>query len=325
MWGNLSGWLISVVMLAAAGVLLWAMALPPRESPPAGLIPLAYKPVALPISPDTVLPKGTKDCDAATLYRDAITMYQDNPKPYEEAARVDLSKVPAVEKIVDAAECGRMDLFVTNPKQIINYDNQKPWIDALMGLGEATSNAALRLKAQGKKDEAKKFYNAAFALGRNMFEERLAWAEINKGLSLMTMAGEGLAKLADESGDGARVDVLQKFNEETQAYHSKLQEDVASPLGNPVESYGAKYAGDIYSVAKNPAVDRVWRVEAILHIGHYRWNVADGHKGDQTWAPKELQAMDKSIDPKNQDVGIKTAVQAAQNLTLEQQRFTGGS
>ncbi|HSU68590.1 MAG TPA: hypothetical protein VLJ39_17045 [Tepidisphaeraceae bacterium] len=324
MWGNWQGWTISAVMLLFSGVLFWAMALPPHESAPAGLIPLAYKPVALPVPADVVRPPGTKDCDASALYRDAITLYLQDPKPYETPAKFPVSKLPAIAKVVEATDCARMDLFQTNPKQVINYDNQKPWIDALMAVGTATNTIGLLEKSQGHDDEAMKYFDATFSLGRRMFDERMAWPEINKGLSLMTMATKEMTEIADKRKDGARVDVLQHFTQEGDNYHTKLQEDVAVRIGNPVESYGAKYSGDIYSIAKNPAVDRVWRVEAILHIGHYQWNVDSDHKGDQVWAKQELQALEKSIDPKNQDVAIKTAVKAAENLTLEQQRMTGG-
>lgn len=323
MWGNLWGWLISAAMLTGTAGALYMMARPPQESSPAGLVPLAFKPVSLPVSADTVRPHPTKDCDAGDLYQEAITTYLADPTAYDAAARVDVSKVPAVAFVVQAADCGQMHLFEKNPKQAINYDGKKPWIDALMALGQATTNAGLHMKAAGKKDEARRYYEAAFELGRKMFEERVAWPEMNIGLSIMTMATDAMARMADEDHDAARVDLMQAFQEPVQHYHEDIRDKVAVPLGNPVESYASKYAGDVFAVAKNPAVDRVWRVEAILHIGHYRWNVADDRKGDQIWAMQELQKLDKSIDPKSQDVAIKTAVQAAENLTLEQQRFTG--
>jgi hypothetical protein len=325
MWGNLPGWIVSALMLAGAGIMLYAMSLPPQESAPAGLVPLAFKPVVLPVSADTVAPAGLKDCDAGDLYHQAIDEFLRNRKLYENghAAQVDASQLPALPLMLQAADCAHMHLFELNPKQAINYDNKKPWIEALMALGQATDDAGLRYKEDNPK-EAEKYYRAAFNLGRKMFEERLTWDELNRGLSIMTMSSEAMTKLADNAKYGKRVDELQHFSVQVQQYHTDLQEKVASPIGNPVESYGSKYAGDIFSVAKNPAVDHVWRVEAILHLGHYRWNVADDRKGDQLWASKELDKLDKSIDPKNQDIGTKTAVQAAKALTEEQQRMTGG-
>jgi hypothetical protein len=216
-----------------------------------------------------------------------------------------------------AADCSRMHLFETNPTQAVNYNDRKAWIDAVMALGQATDDAGLRVREEDPK-KAQEYYEAAFALGRKLYEERVTWGELNKGLSIMTMSAEAMAWIADKAKDSSRVDALQKFVELVQPYQSDLQEKVAAPIGNPVESYGAKYAGDVFAVAKDPKLERCWRVEAILHMGRYRWNVADDRKGDQMWAAKELTKLELESDPV-----IHTAVEAAKNLTQEQQFKTG--
>jgi hypothetical protein len=323
MFGNMQGWLISTVMLlAAAGALIY-LGQPAKESVSRGAVPLAFKPIELPISTDIVQPPPTEDCDAAEPYRQAIELYISDPKPYANAARIDVSQVPAVALILKGASCGHMHLFDMNPKQAISY-GAKPWIDAVMGLGQATDDAGLRLR-KDHPDEAQKYYSAAFELGRKLFNERVSWDEMNKGLSIMSMSAEAMASLADLRHDGQHVDAFHKFHQQVDAYHSTLQDKVASPLGNPVESYGAPFAGDVFAAAKDVNVERPWRVEAILHLGHYRFNVTQSNRGDQIWAPRELDNLDKSNNIKNQDLAIKAAVQAAQNLTLEQQRMTGGA
>jgi hypothetical protein len=322
MFGNLQGWIISAVMLLATAGTLVVLAQPPKESAWQNKVPLAFKPIALPVPADAVQPPPTAECDAAEQYKQAIDLYLQDPKLYQEAARTDVSKLPAVELIVKGANCAHMHLFDLNPQQAISY-GQKPWIDAVMALGQATNDAGLRLR-NDHPDEALKYYQAAFEFGRKLFEERVSWDEAGKGLSIMTMSAEAMTWLADQKHDGPRVDQLQKFVQEVNTYHATLQEQVATPLGNPVESYSAPFAGDVYAAAKNVNVEKPWRIEAILHIGHYRWNVAPENKGDQIAAPKELDALDKSFDPKNQDLAIKTAIHEAQNLTLEQQRMTGG-
>lgn len=322
MFGNLQGWAISAVMLlATAGALIY-LGQPPKESVSRNTVPLAYKPIELPVAASTVQPAPTDDCDAAEPYRQAIDLYLENPKIYAQAARIDASQVPAVALILQGANCSHMHLFDMNPRQAISYGS-KPWIDAVMALGQATDDAGLRLR-KDHPEEAQKYYSAAFELGRKLFEERVSWDEVNKGLSIMSMSADAMAKLADMRHDGHRVDALQKFATDTNQYHTTLQEQVASPLGNPVETYGAKYAGDVFAAAKDVNVERPWRVEAILHLGHYRWDVAPDNKGDQVWAPRELDNLSNSINIKNQDLAIKTAVQTAQNLTLDQQRMTGG-
>lgn len=323
MFGNLQGWIISAVMLLATAGALVMLAQPPRESSWQNKVPLAFKPIALPVPADSVEPAPTEPCDAMEPYRQAIELYLQDPKPYQEAARTDIAKLPALDLVLKGANCAQMHLFEQNPQQAISYESQKPWIDAVMALGQATNDAGLRLR-NDHPDEALKYYQAAFELGRKLFDERVTWAEATKGLSIMTMSAESMTWLADQKHDGPRVDQLQKFKRQTEAYQKQLQDEVATPLGNPVESYSAPFAGDVFAVAKNVNVERPWRVEAILHIGHYRWNVADGNKGDQMAAPKELDALDKSVDPKNQDVVIKTAVHTAEALTVDQQRMTGG-
>jgi hypothetical protein len=322
MFGNLQGWIISAVMLLGTAGILTVMAQPPRESSWQNKVPLAFKPIALPVPSDTIQPPPTGQCDAADQYKPAIELYLQDPKPYQEAARTDVARLPALALILQGANCAHMHLFEMNPKQAIS-NGPKPWVDAIMALGQATNDAGLRLR-NDHPAEALKYYQAAFEFGRKLFQERVTWDEANKGLSIMTMSAEAMTWLADKNHDGSRVDQLQKFKNEVEAYHRTLQEQVASPLGNPVEGYSAPYSGDVFAVAKNVNVERPWRIEAILHLGHYRWNVADGNKGDQIAAPKELDALDKSFDPKNQDLAIKTAIHEAQSLTLDQQRATGG-
>jgi hypothetical protein len=323
MFGNTQGWTISAVMLVVAAGALIYLAQPPKESVPHDAVPLAFKPISLPIPADSVQPLPTENCDAAEPYRQAIDTYLENPKPYQQAARVDVSEVPAVALIVKGASCSRMHLFDMNPSQAISY-GAKPWIEAVTALGQATDDAGLRLR-KDHPEEAQKYYEAAFELGRKLFEERVSWDEMNKGLSIMSMSADAMATLADMRKDGAKVDAYKHFADGVKNYQATLQEKVASPLGNPVESYSAPYAGDVFAAAKDITVERPWRVEAIMHMGHYRWDVVPQNKGDQIWAPRELDNLEKSMNPKNQDPAIKTAVKAAQNLTADQHHMTGVS
>lgn len=324
MWGNIQGWIISGVMLLGAGGLLYVMALPASESQPLGQVKGAYTPIALPQDPGRLnIPNGTHDCDAAELYRQAIDEYQKAPNLYQAAARTDAANLPAVQLIVQAADCSRMHLFDVNVQQVINYDDHKPWIVALAALAQATSDAGLRLRDDNPR-EARKYYQAAFLLGQRLYNEGVAWPELNQALSIMSMAAGGLASVAEKAKDPGRAEELKKFQEQTDAYHQQLQDQIASPLGNPVESYASKYAGDIFAVAKNPDAPQVWRVEAILHLGRYRWNVSDARAADQQWAPKELDKLATSPDPRNSQPAIRAAIRAAQHLTLDQQQRTGG-
>jgi tetratricopeptide (TPR) repeat protein len=213
-----------------------------------------------------------------------------------------------------------MRLFIETPQQLINYNNDQPELEALVKLGDATNVVGLGLKLDKKPDEARPYFEAAFALGKNLYDERICWRELASGLSLMSESAQNLAKLADEAGDGARVDAIRHFIDALVQYEQKLQEQVASPLANPVEqTYGGKYAGDVFDIAANPNAGRVWRVEAILHLGRYRYNVADGHRGDQLAVEGRLRQLEEQTGP---DLVLHTAIHVAQHLTSEQQQMT---
>lgn len=320
MWGNAPGWGISAVMVLATAGMLYYLSLPPEVARPEGLIPLAYKPVELPANPSTVVPPGTRDCDAGELYRQAIELYRTSSKPYDDAVHANPQDLPAIQLILRARDCGRTRIFVNAPQDVIHYNNEQPQLQALAKLGDACNVVGLGLRLDKKPEQARPYFEAAFVLGRGMYDERICWRELASGLSLMSESAQNLTKLADEATDGMRVDVLRHFNDSTVRYEQKLQEDVASPLSNPVEQmYGGKYAGDIFDVANNTNVERVWRVEAILHIGRYRYNVADGHRGDQLAVDRQLQHLEQSTGP---DLVLHTAIRAAQKLTADQQQMT---
>lgn len=325
MWGNAQGWLISAVMLLATIALMFRISVPQGEAQPQGLIPAAYQAIELPMEAKLIMPAGKLDGDAGQLYRQALIQYQAKPRPYDDPLHASPSDLSALQLLIQATDLSRMDLFESHPQLLINYNNEQPEIDALMKMADAASTVGLGYTVDDKPEKAVPCFRAVFALGRRLFDERVTWREMSAGLSIMAEAARGMAKLADQTREGARGDVLRKFQAETDAYRTKLQETVASPLSNPVETYAGKYAGDVFAVAKNPDVARVWRVQAILHLGRYRWNVSDEHRGDQAWAERELTLLEGSLDPKNADPVIITAIHAARSLTLEQQRLTNSS
>ena len=320
MWGNAPGWAISAVMVLATAGLLYYLSLPPEVSRPSGLIPMAYNAIELPAVPAGVASPGTNDCDAGEAYRKAINACLENPKSYQDAVHAGPSELPGVRLLLDARGCSRMRLFVDTPRELINYNNEQPQLEALVKLGDAANSVGLGLTLDKNPGAARLYFEAAFELGRHLADERICWRELASGLSLMSESGQNLAKIADQSNNRAQADAMRRFTDATLQYQQKLQEQVASPLANPVEqTYGGQYTGDVYAVAQSPAADRVWRVEAILHIGRYRYNVADGHRGDQLAAEPHLRHLDSTVGV---DAVLHAAIRAAQNLTLDQQQMT---
>jgi len=322
MWGNWQGWVISVLLLIGSGAEFYHLATPPAESQATNLIPQALDPIELPLGARDVMPQVTSSRDAGSSYRQAVLRYQENPKPYLDPVHAKTEELSALPLLLDGRDCGRMNLFENKPQELVNYDIEHPSLDALANITNAANTVGLGLMLDEKYDAAKPYFEASFAAGRHLFTERVTWQEMSLGLSMMSDGAQNLAKLADRTHEGGRADVLRKFQDNVDKYRISLQETVASPLGNPVESYASKYAGDIFAIAKDTRVERVWRVLAIMHLGRYRWNVADDRKGDQFWAERELAILSNSLDPKNADPTILTAIRAAQGLTVEQQRIS---
>ena len=79
----------------------------------------------------------------------------------------------------------------------------------------------------------------------------------------------------------------------------------------------AANAGNMIRWAKDPAIDRVWRVESILALGRMRYSVGTGGTlGDQKQAARTLQMLQNDPDPLAQ-----LAARRALELTVEQYRL----
>jgi hypothetical protein len=327
MWGNWQGWLISAVMVVVTGGVFYKLATPQPESSPEGLLADAYKPIELPMKQDVdrLIPKPSKLADAGMLYQQAMIRFRNVPKAFDDPIHAKPEDLTALGLLLEAADCSRMTLFESRPAELVTYANSEPQLEAIRKIANAGNTIGLGLILDGKLDEAKKYFVAVFVLGRHLFDERVSWGELNAGLTLMSDAARNLGRLSDENHQGGMGDSYRKFKDEIEKYRLGLEETIASPLTNPVESYASKYAGDIFAIARDPSVERVWRVAAILHLGRYRWNVADDRRGDQVWAVRELRMLDNSIDPKNRDPVILTAIHAAMDLTVEQQRMNAAA
>jgi hypothetical protein len=328
MWGNLIGWIISAAIALAMGFLLYVIVRPPAPTPPTGeaVVAIAQKQIALPVSPVSVVAAGTEDCDAGTLYREAIKKYLADPIPYERfsgpsgATKVKREEMAAIEDVVKATHCGKkFTLFSSKPGELVNYDNNHPSLHAINEVGNILCTLGRLDYINKNYDEAKKLCEAAFQLGTRLQGERVSWAELADGLGIMQSAAKNLKDIAEEQGDRERRDTVRDFMVAEGQYQLKLIE-AYKIIGAIDEVYAGKYAGDIFSIAKNSQADPMFRVEAFKHIGHYKYNARS--KGDQLAAKKILtaSAMDPALDPI-----VKTAAVAAHDLTPEQHNMVGGS
>lgn len=320
MWGNALGWCISAVMVVATAVgVIW---LEHNMDSVSGRTEFSLRQedggvIALPVPPLTVLPGMTDEIDAGPIYRAAVEQYQRDPVTYGRFARSgrerDIEEIqPGVRVVLQARTARHAILFAGNPSEIVNYNAERPALEALTVLGACARRAGQLIE---KKDpaEAMHLYEAAFALGARLYEERLTWAELDSGLTLMAEAATLIGSRAQSSGDLSRAEACRKFNEARQSYVRQRLAPMQRVLTSADQAVLEEHAGDVFYYARH-AEERVWRVEAILKLGRYRFNA--GRVGDQRAAMRVLPELAEEIDP-----AIRAAAVAARDLTEAQYRM----
>lgn len=318
MFGNKQGWIISACIAVAIGGLLYVAAVPDSLTPPTGKLALALKPADIPVDPNSILPYGTSGDDAADLYRAAIDDYLHHKNEYErlqgnisEAA----NKPPkGVDKIVEAQQCSKMVLFAKSPEELINYDNETPTLSAIDHIGSLANQIALYDAVKNRREDAKKYAEAAFSLGHHLYVERVRFSEWRSGIGMMENAVAVFLKI-----DESRAEALKNFGLTNGKYLQDEVDPLWSKLGGIGTSDIAAYAGDFFQIARE-SPDLMWRVEGELKVGKYRFNAA--RRGDQLGAKKVLAAM--ANDPSGNPL-VKQAAIAARDLTIEKYRMIGGN
>ncbi len=324
MWGNRLGWGISAAIVVLFVGIGWLIIQAGTTSAPSAFSqsdPLLHKPIALPISPSSIVTMD-KPGVAGPLYRKAIDDYKANPSKYDRpAGKPDLDALlPGQKALVDAAPLAQMNLFAETPQDAIGYRSAVEDLDALKAVAKSLTLLALHNQKPGpdKKpnpDRAKKYYEAVFALGAKLFEERVSYAEMSAGLGMMTGGAQQLAQLEDEAG----AERLKDFQKQTLAYAGQLGEinRKITMLDNPLNKEAYRYVGDVFAIAQSPKIDRVWRVESLLKIGHYKYNAR--HKGDQMHATPVLKQYLSDPDP-----ALRTAATMANDLKERDYNLLGG-
>src|SRR5947209_19648379 len=155
MWGNLQGWLISLVIALATAGMVWKLSQPPGLSTAAGLLPDGMQTVRFPVAPAAIVSNGAKPCESGELYRKALEDYQKDPKLYDAPANASPASLGAINDILEAASCSGMNLFTARPAEIVNFNNEEPALDTLAKLGSATDTVGLVLKSDQKYDQAR--------------------------------------------------------------------------------------------------------------------------------------------------------------------------
>lgn len=306
MFGNTLGWGISGgLVLAFIGALLMFRGLGNPTDPTDYITTPAH--LAAGDLDTSVVRKPSANCDAGDKYREALKEYAAHPSDYLKATSKTAADLKGVKLVVDAVDCSRATLFASHLDEVISYEgNREDGINHLGLIGGVIERLALDQKSKNKPDVARKYFEAEFALGANMYNERLVFAEMVKGLELMLSSSQMLQSMESDAG---HKDQIGAFRSKALEYNAKEKSFTTfTYVAGPDESYTAAHAGDTFYYATHSKVDRMWRVEAILKLGRFRFEAPTA--GDQLSANRVLRTLSSESDP-----AIAAAVKAAQALT----------
>jgi hypothetical protein len=324
MFGNLKGWIISVMLFAVTGFLIWSAGKKPPHSTFRGTpkFPITMQPAKLEFDYTKLFPPGTDERDAGDILRDledkahiaeldnrfkrlddAMKIPQGDPKR-DKARREAVKRLePIFDQLVDASKCAKMTTLF-KPNEIVVYDN-KPLLRYLTILGKRASIAGRAYWTSGadntEKLKGKEYIVAAFHLGRFFYEDRPIVKVYRNGLEIMSDAAFNLGVV--ETDKKKDVDDL------ILAINSKLSPTAAAygVIANPNENSAP---GEIFEIAAK-APEPMWRVEAIMKLGRMRWLKGVDY-ADQLQANELLAqfASEPNLPPT-----VKVAVDRAQKLT----------
>src|SRR5439155_21982526 len=110
----------------------------------------------------------------------------------------------------------------TSVNVVHSYGREKYAVNSLYILGQVCADSLVLLNHKaGNAAEAKKHFEAAFALGAKLYRERVCWVECDAGLSLMGRTAPALAKLAEAGGDAEAAKRWRDFDAARISYTEK--------------------------------------------------------------------------------------------------------
>jgi hypothetical protein len=192
----------------------------------------------------------------------------------------------------------------------LRHNPNPPGLAALGTVGSSASKMAqVLLKDQKQPEDARNLAEAVFSLGVKLCDERLRWREFDLGQQ-MVRDGMYLIKKVDPSKTA-------EADRGEQGMRALLK-DRLMPLSHVITSADqgviGRTGGDMFYIARN-AKERMWRIEATLKMGWYRFNVGEeGHAPNARWAlivAKRI-AADASEDP-----AVRAAAAASRDWTID--------
>jgi hypothetical protein len=317
MFGNVLGWIISAV-IAVAGVFGgYELTQISQPTAPTGWVHQTVQPLTMTELAKTVLDPMTNLGDnAGDLYRHAIADYQNHTSQYQDlqsAQNFNQEKIDGLagmNDLVKAAGCPAMDLFKSKPDEIVGFNTNVDALDDLQEIARATANIAMRAYGDKNYDAAHTYSNALAALGLHLYQERIAYAELSAGEDDLGTGIGGLIEIDRAKQDDLKLGALKQFDEARKAEYSDRIEPVVTIITGESQADIGEHAGDMFQLAGDPTLERVWRVEAIRKVGRLRFNAENG--ADQLKAPRFLQALAADA---TQDPVIRATATRARDMT----------
>jgi hypothetical protein len=319
MWGNRLGWILAAVITAVLCATIALLIQLEQPTPPTSLTadPANLAVIDLPIPPEAAWPALTStDHDAGDLYRQVIQLWSDDQQfACDRYVQSPTGQPPEpIRFLLQTRHFRAMRLFADNPGAVVNYDNSHPDLDALASAGEAACTIGLSLGKRHRHDDAMPYLEAAFNLGRNLYNERIVYAEFQRGMELM---GTALAATRSIEPPGSALsNQLGRFDAERQIYEQNQIDPIWQAINSADPGIIAANAGDVFVLAAR-SQEPMWRVEATLKIGRFRFDV--NRYGDEATANRRIAQLLTDPSP-----AVAAAAAAARDLTIEKYRQIGG-
>jgi len=315
MWGNLHGWTISAILAALIlAPIIW-LAKMSRVAPVSGIAldRANLTAIALPDDPEEAWPLASDARDAGPIYTAVMNSWDEVSQQACEAfvQKPEGDAPAAMKELIDARHCAHMELFSRRLADLVNYDADHPALDDLFAAGEWTYKAGLSLEEHGQGEQAKPYLEAAFALGRQLYRERVAYDEFQKGTQLMDDAAEAMCR--DVTPGSESYDALKSFQTGLDEYQNKRIIPIWEVISSADEGVIEQTAGDVIVMAEESS-ERMWRVEATLKLGRYRYNA--GTIGNRIGARRAVDRLTADPDP-----AVAMAAADAKDLSIEKYRL----
>jgi|GEM_PF-1713955 len=338
MFGNRNGWILAGVVLGLMFLMLYWLAGENQASPPTEIgRKAATFSLDLPVNPRTLVNFMTEERDAGEQYRQALADYQGNRKLYRDFVAnlrqygktsknpnpQPAPEMPAVNQLLAARTARKAIIFSTLLDKVVKYRFTDEPVDdepftAILELGNTAVALGNVHQSNGRRDQARQCFEAAFALGVHLWEERLVWREADSGMVLFGIGADALAAMAKDDKQADLVEKFDKFRTEKLAFYRKnvgLREDRTPTVYKAIFKPNNIHTGDMLALARK-AGEQTWRVEALMALGRCRFN-AD-RQPDQRAADRVVREIRNDA---GQPPAVRQAAAAAADLTPQRMQM----